>query len=85
VTEPTKQSCTRSLGKPMSLFDSVYKLGSPSDHDLAVLADWAEGMIVGGANPDWVRAYRMLYRGADLLLRRKARSTVNFDVPKETK
>ena len=69
----------------MSLFDSVYKLGEPSDHDIAVLADWAEGMIVVGLSEEWRRAYKMLFRGADLLLRRKARSAVNFDVPKETK
>lgn len=44
-----------------------------TDQDLAVLADWANGNIplVKG---DWKRAYALLREGADLLLRRRARS-----------
>jgi len=59
----------------MSLFDSIHKFDRPTDHDLSVLADWAEGMSVAGTNPDWVKAYDMLKNGADLLLRRQARSS----------
>lgn len=46
-----------------------------SDHDLAVLADWAHAEQKGTPNSDWKRAYALIREGADLLLRRRARST----------
>ncbi len=48
----------------------------PTDHDLATLADWAEALEQVVANPDWKSAYAHLRKGADLLLRRRARSKV---------
>lgn len=45
-----------------------------SDHDLAVLADWAGRQKQMIASPDWKRAYSHIREGADLLLRRRARA-----------
>ena len=46
-----------------------------TDHDLAALADWAGDQKHLVPNPDWKRAYALIREGADLLLRRRARST----------
>jgi hypothetical protein len=45
-----------------------------SDHDLAVLSDWASDKAKSVANPEWKRAYALLREGSDLLLRRRARA-----------
>jgi hypothetical protein len=47
-----------------------------TDHDLAHLADWANGKKNDVANPMWQRAYALLREGADLLLRRRAMNEV---------
>lgn len=60
----------------MSVFDSMLKNGAPTNHDLATLADWADEMDRVTPNPDWKKGFRLLRRGADILLRRRARSTV---------
>lgn len=52
-----------------------------TSHDLAVLADWAGKMKHEVANSDWKRAYALIREGADLLLRRRARSIM--DIPKK--
>jgi len=59
----------------MSLFDSIYKTGSPTDADLAHLADWAESQMVGGTNSRWLDSLSLLQKGADTLLRRRAMSS----------
>jgi len=45
-----------------------------SDHDLAVMSDWASSKARLVLNPDWKRAYALIREGSDLLLRRRARS-----------
>jgi hypothetical protein len=45
-----------------------------NDHDLAVLADWASKQKLQTPNSDWKRAFGLIREGADLLLRRRARS-----------
>lgn len=50
-----------------------------SNHDLAVLADWANGWKNLTPNPDWKRAFALIREGADLLLRRRARSTADVN------
>lgn len=50
-----------------------------SDHDLATLADWANDWKQLTPNPDWKRAFALIREGADLLLRRRARSSMNLD------
>jgi len=47
-----------------------------TDHDLAVLADWAGERKQLVPNPDWKRAFSLIREGADLLLRRRARSRI---------
>ena len=76
----------------MSFYDSIYggnyvggPAAGPTEQDLAVLADWAESMIVAGTNPDWIRAYDALKNGADLLLRRQARSSSTPPIEKTGK
>jgi hypothetical protein len=60
-----------------SLNDVLVENGNDlSNHDLAVLADWAGRMKYSVSNPEWKRAYSLLREGADLLLRRRARSSV---------
>ena len=49
-----------------------------TDHDLAVLADWSSTNQRNTPNQDWKRAYALLREGADLLLRRRARSSVDL-------
>lgn len=49
-----------------------------SNHDLATLADWAGEQVRDTPNPDWKRAYALIREGADLLLRRRARSSVTL-------
>ena len=68
----------------MTLFDLIGKGGSYafSDHDLAVLADWAHTEQKETPNPDWKRAYALIREGADLLLRRRARSSTSSVIPK---
>lgn len=46
-----------------------------TNQDLAALADWAGKKKYEVPNPDWKRAYALIREGADLLLRRRARST----------
>ena len=46
------------------------------DHDLAVLADWANDEKNEATGPEWKRAYALLREGADLLLRRRARTAM---------
>lgn len=48
--------------------------GGISDHDLAVLADWAGKEAHTVPHYSWKRAYSLIREGADLLLRRRARS-----------
>ena len=50
-----------------------------SNADLAVLADWAGRKKYSVPNPDWKKAYALLREGADLLLRRRARSTTGHE------
>ena len=47
-----------------------------TDHDLATLADWAAKKVHDGMNSEWRRPYSLLREGADLLLRRRAKSAV---------
>ena len=54
-----------------------------TDTDLAVLADWAVQQNKAVANGDWKRPYALIREGADLLLRRRARSRVTADKPSE--
>jgi hypothetical protein len=49
-----------------------------TDHDLATLADWASKKAHEGMNPEWRRAYSLIREGADLMLRRRAKSAVNL-------
>ena len=49
--------------------------GDLTDHNVAVLSDWAADMARTTPNPGWKRAYALIREGADLLLRRRARST----------
>ena len=49
--------------------------GDFTSHELAVLSDWANDMNRATPNPDWKRAYSLIREGADLLLRRRARSS----------
>jgi len=46
-----------------------------TDHDLAVLADWAGRLVHSTPNKNWKRAYALIREGSDLLLRRRARSS----------
>ena len=48
-----------------------------TDSDLAVLADWAVQQNKAVPNGDWKRPYALIREGADLLLRRRARSREN--------
>ncbi len=48
-----------------------------TDHDLAVLADWAHKEQKETPNPDWKRPFALIREGADLLLRRRARSRLS--------
>jgi|SRR5208337_1027643 len=60
------------------LMESNQKGSGPyalTDHDLAVLADWAHKEQKETPNQDWKRAYALIREGADLLLRRRARSS----------
>ncbi|HVN79676.1 MAG TPA: hypothetical protein VMW38_11815 [Terriglobia bacterium] len=59
-----------------SLFNLLTDNGNDfSDHDLAVLADWANVQKQETPNQDWKRAFALIREGADLLLRRRARSS----------
>ena len=61
-----------------SLFTVLQAQGKDlSNHDLSVLADWANDGTRNTPNVDWRRAYSLLREGADLLLRRRAQSTDN--------
>jgi hypothetical protein len=51
-------------------------LDEMTNHDLAVLADWAGRLAHSTPNKNWKRAYALIREGSDLLLRRRARSTV---------
>jgi hypothetical protein len=64
-------------GKKMStLFGLLRDNGENlTDHDVAVLSDWANDMARITPNPGWKRAYSLIREGCDLLLRRRARST----------
>ena len=57
--------------------------GCISDHDVAVLADWAGEQKQITPNPDWKRAFSLIREGADLLLRRRARSITNENLVEE--
>ncbi len=46
-----------------------------SNHDLSMLADWADEEARSVPNPSWKRAYALIREGTDLLLRRRALST----------
>lgn len=50
-----------------------------TDGDLAVLADWANAEKQNTRNDDWKRAYALIREGADLLLRRRARSRTELN------
>jgi len=52
-----------------------------TNHDLSVLADWANEWKGMTPNQDWKKAYSLIREGADLLLRRRARSTVVMSGP----
>jgi hypothetical protein len=76
----------------MSLFELInenknkgYEPDGLTDHDLGVLADWASEWKNCVVNPDWKRAYALIREGADLLLRRRARSSMPANIsPPET-
>ena len=55
-----------------------------SDHDLAVLADWANKQRHLTPNVEFKQSFSMLREGADLLLRKRARAT-NYENPIERK
>jgi hypothetical protein len=46
-----------------------------SDHDLALLADWANMQKFKTDDQKWRRAFALIREGADLLLRRRAALT----------
>lgn len=48
-----------------------------SNHDLAVLADWAGKRKYASQNKDWQRPFSLIREGADLLLRRRAHASEN--------
>jgi hypothetical protein len=59
-----------------SLFTVLQAQGKDlSNHDLSVLADWANEGTRNTPDSNWRRAYSLLREGADLLLRRRARSS----------
>ena len=61
----------------MTMFEMLNRNGGElTDHDVAVLSDWASEQQRDTPNKDWKRAYALLREGADLLLRRRARSRV---------
>jgi hypothetical protein len=61
----------------MNLFEYLHSNNNDlDDHDLAVLADWAHEKKDTTPNPDWKRAFALIREGADLLLRRRARSSI---------
>lgn len=66
----------------MSLYEYLNEHGNDLDnHDLAVLADWANETKRITPNEDWKRAYALIREGADLLLRRRARASILLKEP----
>jgi hypothetical protein len=64
----------------MTLFELLQANGEDlTNHDVAVLSDWASTQVRNVPNPDWKRAYALIREGADLLLRRRARSSCELD------
>jgi hypothetical protein len=60
----------------LTMFDLLEANGNTlSDRDLAVLADWANEGKQHTPNEDWKRPFALIREGADLLLRRRARSS----------
>ena len=60
----------------MNLFELMNaQRNNLTPHDIAVLADWASEEAKKIPNKEWKRAYSLIREGADLLLRRQARST----------
>jgi hypothetical protein len=51
--------------------------GDLTNHDVAVISDWAHTQQRSVANQDWKRAFALIREGCDLLLRRRARSAVS--------
>ena len=64
----------------MNLFELMNAQGDNlTPHDIAVLADWASEEAKKIPNKEWKRAYSLIREGADLLLRRQARSTCSTE------
>ena len=57
--------------------------GDFTNHDVAVISDWANEQKQRTPNPDWKRAYALIREGCDLLLRRRARSSVEEPISME--
>jgi hypothetical protein len=80
----------RMNGDCMSLFEYLNENSNNfNDHDLAVLSDWANDQKNTVPSKDWKKAYSLIREGADLLLRRRARSKMyqemtNICVPMHT-
>lgn len=55
----------------MALLEILEQL---TDHDVAVLADWASRRKISASDNEVKRAYSLLREGADLLLRQRALS-----------
>ena len=81
VTEESMDAQGNKVRKQFPVFATLseYLVGrgdmALTNHDLASLADWANTGTRNTPNTDWKRAYSLLREGADLLLRRRARST----------
>lgn len=60
----------------MTMFELLHdNQNDLTNGDLAVLADWAGDRKTDTPNQDWKRAFALIREGADLLLRRRARSS----------
>lgn len=74
--EPIESSSSGYQKATYTLFQLLQDNGNDfTDHDLAVLADWANTQKTVIPNQDWKRAFALIREGADLLLRRRARSS----------
>ena len=68
----------------MTLFELLNAQNNElTNHDLATLADWANAQKSAVPNHEWKKAFALIREGADLLLRRRARSTMMTDAPKD--
>lgn len=68
----------------LTIFEVLMQNGDEfTNADVAVLSDWAAQKVRETPNPDWKRAYALIREGADLLLRRRARSAEDTSMPRD--